>query len=243
VTDKTPRPSKRPKPNSKNPSRPAPQTRSLEPSAPTPRPEPRRAEPPRAAEPEIRVAIAPAGRETLDAIANELSTKKPTRGRGRSYTASAPEIVVEQGPAGRETLAAINEELAGIARDSLPTRDSFPTRDTLPTLPYGDRVPNAPGAVTPSRPPLSVEFGEAQAEPPATGLSQAEIFEMRTFVVQKADVQSLEGQAERLQFVTQRLAHHLPGGSAAGVSRIDMTPWTERETLILRVWCRVEAIG
>jgi hypothetical protein len=239
VTDKTPRPSKRPKSNAKTPSRPAPHTRSTEQRVQLPPPKPRTSELSRA-DPEIRIAIAPAGRETLDAIASELSSKKPARGRGRSHAASAPEIVVEQGPAGRETLAAINEELAGMTRDTLPSHGSFPGRDTLPTLPYGDRVPNAPGAITPSFSSRSATFGDPSPEPPSVGVTQAEIFEMRTFVVQKADAQSLEGEAERLQFVTQRLAHRLPGGSAAGVSRVDVTPWTERETLILRVWCRVE---
>jgi hypothetical protein len=183
--------------------------------------EPRRSR--AAAEPEIRVAIAPAGRETLDAIADELAPKKTPRGKVRTHAESTPEIIIEQRPVGRDTLAAIHEEL------------TEHVRDTLPTLPYGDRVPNAPGAVTPSHPPRTAPVR------PSIGVASAEIFEMRTFVVQKADAESLQSDAARFEFVNERLAHRLPGGSAAGVTRVDMTPWTEPETLILRVWCRVDA--
>lgn len=185
---------------------------------------PRTATPPRRAEPEILVAIAPAGRETLDAIANELAPKNPLLGRARSRAESMPEITIHQTPAGRETLAAINEELADDGRD------------TLPTLPYGDRVPNAPGAITPSHPPGTQRLATA---PP----TRPEIFEMRTFVVQKADAEHLESEAARRDFVARELSHRLPGGSPSGVTRVDMTPWTEPETLILRVWCRVSAPG
>ncbi|MFZ5894037.1 MAG: hypothetical protein ACOY0T_23440 [Myxococcota bacterium] len=239
MSEKTPRPSKRPKSPSKNPGRaePIPSVKPrAQPSVPAARserrsePVTRRAERPRPLEPEIRVAIAPAGRDTLDAIAEELSPKKGARPRLRSYAESAPEITIETRPAGRDTLAAINEELT-----------STRPRESLPTLPYGDRVPNAPGARTPSRPPSSSP--KPGKRKPAVGVANAEIFEMRTFVLQKADAQSLEDQAERVRFVTERLAHHLPGGSAAGVTRVDMTPWTESETLILRVWCRVEPHG
>lgn len=224
MTEKTPRPSKRPKSNSKNPSR-ADTLPGHEPRRPTPRPDARRSERVRPAEPEVRVGIAAAGRETLDAIAGELAPKKGPRGKVRTPSESAPEIIVEQRPAGRETLAAIHEELTASIRD------------TLPTLPYGDRLPNAPGAVTPSHPP------QRAATSAAPLISDAEVFEMRTFVVQKADAESLRSDAARLDFVSARLAHRLPGGSAAGVTRIDMTPWTEPETLILRVWCRVDAPG
>lgn len=176
------------------------------------------------AEPEILVAIAPAGRETLDAIASELAPKKPLRSPPRPIAESMPEITIHQTPAGRDTLAAINEELADHGRD------------TLPTLPYGDRVPNAPGAVTPSRPPHTEPRGTAAP-------SRPEIFEMRTFVVQKADAETLRDESARLDFVIKELAHRLPDGSVSGVTRVDMTPWTEPETLILRVWCRVSPPG
>lgn len=201
-----------------------PTTPSVDPRPPSASPEPRRAESPRRAEPEILVAIAPAGRETLDAIASELAPKKPLRSPVRAPAESMPEITIHQTPAGRDTLAAINEELADHGRD------------TLPTLPYGDRVPNAPGAVTPSH-PAHTEPRE-RAEP-----SRPEIFEMRTFVVQKADAETLKDEFARLDFVMKELAHRLPTGSGNDVTRVDMTPWTEPETLILRVWCRVSPPG
>ncbi|MGC4091424.1 MAG: hypothetical protein QM756_26800 [Polyangiaceae bacterium] len=230
MTDKTPRPSKRPKSNSKAPARrvtPQPgriePMRSLEVKAAAPR------QHPAASSPDIQVALAPAGRETLDAIAGELAPKRAPRSRARSAADSTPDIEIEQRPVGRETLAAINEELAASARDSLPT------------LPYGDRVPNAPGAVTPSRPPGPAPVPRSVDAPPLS-LAEAEIFEMRTFVLRRADAESLNSEEARQKFVSERLAHRLPGG-AAGVSRVDITPWTEQETLILRVWSRVDGIS
>ncbi len=213
MTDKEPRASKRP-------------------SAPSERR--RRSGEIRAVEPEIRVAIAPAGRETLDAIANELAgPRKPSRKRPLTGTESAPEIIIEQLPAGRDTLAAIAEELGA-------------PREPLTTLPYGDRVPNAPGATTPSRPPRSKSSRPAPALAPAASPAPApaameapEIFEMLTFVVRQPDPSALASDDSRRRFVSQHLAHRLPGGNLSGISRIDVTPWTERDTMILRLWCRV----
>jgi hypothetical protein len=87
-----------------------------------------------ASQPEIRVAYAPAGRETLEAITAEIVG-------GHERHDSLPEIQVREAPAGRETLAAIAEELRPAVRPPLDT------------IPYADQIKNAPGAHTPSMTP------------------------------------------------------------------------------------------
>lgn len=184
-------------------------------------------------EPEIRLAMTDAGRETLDAIAEELAPTQRSSAKGpRATVDSGPEIRVSEGPAGRDTLAAIGSEAL-----SMPE-----PRNPLATLPYGDRVPNAPGAVTPSRPPTAriPETTAKTADVARDGtLVDAEIFEMLTFLVRHPDPGELTTDAARRSFVEKRLAGRLPDGNIDVVSRIDVTPWTERDTVILRVWCRV----
>jgi hypothetical protein len=72
------------------------------------------AQPAAASQPEIRLAYAPAGRGTLDAIHGELATPSGDR------ESSTPEIVVNETVAERDTLSAIMEE----ARGSVHTRES-----------------------------------------------------------------------------------------------------------------------
>ena len=128
-----------------------------------------------------------------------------------------PEVSVVEGPAGRETLALIAE----MAR---------PTRERKSTLDYGDRISNAPGSKTPSRAPTP-----AKGQKPAA----LRIFEMLTFVVQGADVASLASEAQRRDFVETRLLQRLPVKTMTEVDRIDVTPWTVRDTVVVRVWCSV----
>lgn len=179
--------------------------------------------------------MTPVGRETMDAIQGELGLA-PERSKPRTLSArdTGPEIIVEQAPAGRDTLAAIAEELR-----------SEP-RGTLTTLPYGDRLSNAPGAVTPSRPPRpkSDAPGKAEKRRPARAAQPApeagtEIFQVVTFLVRYPDPSALSSEDSRRKFVETRLRSRLPEQSMARVGRIDVTPWTEKETVILRVWLRV----
>jgi hypothetical protein len=193
---------------------------------------------------EIRVAYAPAGRETLDAITSEMF----------SQSDAGPEIQVREEPAGRETLAAIAEEL----------RPGY--RDQLDTLPYADRISNAPGAKTPSRTPRANPAHEAAPEitvreAPAgqetlaaieaelatpesaeqLGQIQAlEIFEMVTFVVRGSEAARLSTEALRKRFAEEQLMKRLPVSSAADIDRVDVTPWTVRDTFVVRVWCKVQ---
>jgi hypothetical protein len=62
---------------------------------------------------------------------------------------------------------------------------------------------------------------------------------MITFLVRHPDASALASDDARRRFVKERLVHRLPDRSMASVARIDVTPWTERDTVILRVWCEV----
>ncbi len=137
-----------------------------------------------------------------------------------------PEISVVEGPAGRETLAVIAEE-------------ARPLRAPQDTLNYGDRISNAPGAKTPSRAPAPML--EAVASAPVSSASEMPfaIFEMLTFVVQGPEIAQLSSDAVRRRFVEEHLLHRLPAKNMAQVDRVDVTPWTVRGTVVVRVWCKL----
>jgi hypothetical protein len=157
-----------------------------------------------------------------------------------------PEVSVVEGPAGRETLALIE----GAAR---------PPRSRQSTIGYGDRISNAPGAKTPthaapskpssrapaakpsSRAPAAKTPSRASAAPkaPVSVALTPTIFEMLTFVVQGADVASLASESQRRRFVEGHLLHRLPAHDMAQVDRVDVTPWTVKDTVVVRVWCKV----
>ena len=105
-----------------------------------------------------------------------------------------------------------------------------PIRPEQDTLNYGDRISNAPGSRTPSRAPAP------RPEPAPAPLA---IFEMLTFVVQGADVASLSSEAVRRRFVEEHLHHRLPSAGMASVERVDVTPWTVHNTVVVRIWCKV----
>ena len=194
--------------------------------------------------PEVKLSYATAGRETLAAIEEELAAP-------RISSAEAPVIEISEAPAGRETLAAIAEELA----ESMRPRQN--------TLPYGDKISNAPGARSPSRapspPPASVSVAKAPVaktaavkddgpevtvseEPapltPRLAPEALEIFELLTFIIRGGGVGDLSTDALRRRFVEQHLLHRVPYGSISDVERIEVTPWTAKGTMVVRVWCR-----
>jgi hypothetical protein len=183
--------------------------------------------------PEVKLGYAAAGRETLAAIDEELAAPSLS-------TAEAPVIEITETPAGRETMAAIEAELADVMR---------PRQNTLP---YADRISNAPGARSPSRAPAprkaAVDDGPeitVDAEPQALAAPQAkvapealEIFELLTFIVRGNQIGDLSTDALRRRFVSAHLLHRVPGKSLDGVERIEVTPWTAKGTMVLRVWCR-----
>jgi hypothetical protein len=192
--------------------------------------------------PEVKVGYKTAGRETMAAIEEELAAPSLS-------TADAPMIEISETPAGRETMAAIEEELVNEMR---------PRQNTVP---YGDRISNAPGARLPSRVPQpapegapvaaapkrkAVKHDDApevtvsdEAEAPAQLAAEGvEIFELLTFIVRGNKVGDLATDALRRRFVEQNLLHRIPGSDMSGVERIEVTPWTAKGTMVVRLWCR-----
>lgn len=94
--------------------------------------------PPRAphetSQPEIRVAYTPAGRQTLDAITDELVPLPLPVVTGREE--SSPEIVVRETIAERDTLAAIIAEAAG-PEELLSGKPAAPPRPATAPEPNG----------------------------------------------------------------------------------------------------------
>jgi hypothetical protein len=187
--------------------------------------------------PEVKLSYKAAGRDTMAAIEEELAAP-------RVSTAEAPVIEISETPVGRETLAAITEELA----ESMRPRQN--------TLPYADKISNAPGARSPSRapaPPRSaapaktaksdegpeVTISDEPAPPtPRLGPDVLEIFELLTFIIRGSGVGDLSTDALRRRFVAEHLLHRVPSGSIDDVERIEVTPWTAKGTMVVRVWCR-----
>ena len=84
----------------------------------------------------------------------------------------------------------------------------------------------------------------AQARPRPTSAAAPEsafVFEISTFVVEGVEVFGKVFERQRRDFVERRLLHRLPVLSMAQVERIDMTPGATPNTMILRVWSRVDA--
>ena len=208
----------------------------------------RRSVSPSPSTPELKLSYQPAGRDTLAAIDEELAHALPS-------PAEAPVIEISETPAGRETMAAIAEELAGVGR----TRQD--------TLPYPDKIKNAPGARSPSRAPAPPKLdapppvpARPKADVPAALAAEApdevtvrvqrpplapapiaegiEIFELLTFIVRGTGVGDLSTEALRRKFVQDHLLRRVPSGSIDGVERIEVTPWTAKGTMVMRIWCR-----
>jgi hypothetical protein len=79
------------------------------------------------------------------------------------------------------------------------------------------------------------------ADRPAAQPTEAlEIFEMVTFVVRGSDAARLSTEALRRRFAEERLLRRLPVSSAEDIDRVDVTPWTVRDTFVVRVWCKLK---
>lgn len=169
------------------------------------------------------MSFKPAGRDTLAVIEAELAAPAASG-------AQPPHLEISESVAGRDTLAAIAEELSG------------PARPKQSTLRYGDRIANAPGAHLPSRPPLAPRHRAPTSAPAASPVAAAapalQIFELVTFIVRGSEAHDLGTEAERRSFVEQHLLHRVPRADMSAVERIEVTPWTAKGTMVLRVWCR-----
>jgi hypothetical protein len=213
-------------------------TRGAPPPPPRVRPRPAAdaAPTPEGSAPELRFEYAPAGRETISAISEEVADAAREL-RARLPELSAPEISLEDAPAGRDTVTVIAREAAAHAATAV--------RPRLTTLDYSNRpVDGSPDAsCTPSHATIDA-LARAMTEPEvAAGArhSPLEISELVTFVVRGGDLTQLSSEDGRRRFVTERLLARLPVRSLDQVLRVDVTPGTVRGTLIVRVWCQLDA--
>jgi hypothetical protein len=182
--------------------------------------------------PEIRVDYEPIGRETLTAITDELAAEAAL------IDLSATPDEMDQPPLGRDTLAAIAEALGA-------GESSVSSTELSITEPRDAQAGNQPAAEAPAgrRRRRTVGYEEEAGVPPLapTRAADIEIFEMVSFVVRGADVSQLVSQTGRRLFVAERLSHRLPVQSLAAIERVDVAPWTDKGTFVLRVWCRLSA--
>jgi hypothetical protein len=186
-----------------------------------------------ASSPDIKVSYSPVGRETLEAISDEILEEQPTTiYKRRRPLGSAPEIVIGESPVGRETLAAIQAELTSSSSKPREAPASGPL--TSPQPPSRSK----PRRGKSSRPPAQKLAASAPVTTPA--LAQVEVFELLTFVVRNAEPADLSTLDQRLGFVERHLIHRLPSHSLGAVRRVDVTPWTERGMLVIRVWCGLD---
>jgi hypothetical protein len=193
----------------------------------------------------------------MAAISEELVFRETPR----ATEDDGPEVSVVEGPAGRETLALIEGE----ARPPRSRQSTIGYGDRISNAP-GAKTPSqpakipshapvakpssrAPAAKTPSHAPAvkpsRAPAVKAPSRAPATAKAPTPIavtpviFEMLTFVVQGADVASLASESQRQRFVETHLLHRLPDQNMAQVDRVDVTPWTVKDTVVVRVWCKI----
>jgi len=218
--------------------------------------------------PEIQVGFMPAGRETLAAIttdvapsgdAPELEFHLVPAGR-ETLAAITAELVPPSARIGRAGDAPAAEEPKTGVRPRLRTRGySEPPAGPAPAAtPVPAPRMTMPGVAPPANPPLRSKaervskdtidaLASAMLEPsppPSSARQRAqalEVFELCTFVVKGDDLGQLSTEATRREFVAERLMHRLPIAAVDQIDRVDVTPWTVRGTLILRVWCKVRA--
>ncbi len=223
----------------------------------TPRPEPA------LRLPERRKTTHPPERSArVNARTQETSTRMTSR-VPRTEMSSQPEITLKRGPIGRETLAAIAEELANDAptvvrpridtisyeerprpRSSRPPEGSAPEIITIGEAPIGratqaaieaDLMIETLASTAPKQQPSRAAGPSSRAAP-----APAEIFEVSTFVVQGEEIFTKVSQQARRDFVARRLLHRLPALSMDEVVRIDASRASLPNTVILRVWTKVQ---
>jgi hypothetical protein len=171
--------------------------------------------------PEITVQQAPAGRETLAAIEEELAKVASTSFRAKletiryderpkeppsttTFRGSSPEIItISEGPIGRVTMEAIEEELVQEA-----------LANALTPQPYRSARP-----------------------------ARSKVFEISIFVVEGDEISVGATEEVRRAFVQQRLLHRVPALSMNEVVRISVSPTVEPNTVIVRVWSAVGPPG
>lgn len=164
---------------------------------------------------------------------------------------SAPDIAFGHAAVGRETMSAIAEEL--VSEPTTGVRSRMSTLGFEETRKRHPAQESGPELVTEPRPAgrdtlaaiereLESKLGGSDPESGTHARSEEaalEVFEMATFVVRGPELSRLSSQQARRDFVAERLMHRLPVTTIDEVDRVDVTPWTVRGTVIVRVWCRV----
>jgi len=174
----------------------------------------------------------------------------------RGINQDAPDIEIGHGQAGRETLAAIAHELLSDISDEATGLDAESSpRVHRHTVSYEDRPLTPPAAPVRRARTATLDYTERPATTersahvtgttatrdvaaPDRQTDEFEIHEMVTFVV-RGELAGLSSTSGRRDFVRDHLMHRLPVERIDQVDRIDVTPWTVRGTVIVRVWCRL----
>jgi len=213
--------------------------------------------------PEIEIGQTAAGRETLAAIRDELLEPGATEPRRtldyedgpaphrRKELASPFAAPDRLGPPAVRRPATAGAQPQGSVPPARPRFRTVGFSEPPPEGPVLPDAPRPPGARGPAPGRATLDAIEQQlaswaetGQPPrapahvARDEAPLDVFEMATFVV-RGDLAQLSSVAARRRFVTDRLLHRLPVESIEEVDRIDVTPWTVRGTVIVRVWCRV----
>lgn len=213
--------------------------------------------------------MAPAGRDTLAAISAEMFVPTSSDDApelefqlvpaGRETLAAITADAFEQSAVGaRAPMTTLDYENRPQSEPSTGVRKRVQTRgyEEAPVVPRVVRH-TAPGVAPPpnsARKPagekqvgratldaLAQAMLEPGAPPPSSRARTAaiEAFELVTFVVRGDDLAQLSSESTRREFVAERLMHRLPVSTMDLVDRVDVTPWTAKGTLILRVWCKI----
>ncbi|MDF3069841.1 MAG: hypothetical protein K0R38_5442 [Polyangiaceae bacterium] len=199
------------------------------------------AQPARPAEaPLIEISETPAGRETMAAITQELAEAA----RPRQNTLPYGDRISNAPGARSPSRAPTPPSHAPTPPSHAPTPPSH-----APTPPSHAPTPpsHAPSAAKPRAPRRATngapEVTLSPSRPPATPAPRAapdalEIFELLTFIVRGNQVGELSTDAQRRRFAETHLLGRVPGGQMASVERVEVTPWTAKGTMVVRLWCR-----
>jgi hypothetical protein len=166
-----------------------------------------------------------------------LTTRPKQKPPSKSEARSLPEIQVKVAHAGRDTLAAIEDDLAEELGRTGRAKPAPPKRERRKTAAWDEEVPQRP-----SRPSRAGEAARDTTRPKApprapSGRPEVEAFELVTFVL-RGDVGKLSSARAQREFVSAHLLGRLPVSRADEIERIDVVPFTERSTVVMRVWCR-----
>ncbi len=174
---------------------------------------------------------------------------------------SGPSVTFKEEVAGRETLAAIAVSQAEALYPLTP-------REPSTTKHYGDRISNAPGALSPriaraldGAPDVSFHLGFAgrdtqaaldhdrRSSPPEIEITSGEVpvqelevseleIEQMYSFVVRASVEQLENLVDQRRLIDERLLQRMPGCKLSDVTKIQVKAWGS-DTVLVRISTRV----